>query len=281
MILFTRRSRLPLGIDIDPNELSVVAAEMRVGDFTVKAAESRNIRHDGEAERDRAIVETLRALLRDLNITERRCVIAAPLGETQTRLFRLPPGMRRAEAERAALLEADSLVPWPSRERLVALDPIPGASEMLLSIARSAAVDRAARLVKVAGLEPVAVDVPLCVWRRAAPEADALLDLRRERAALFVFGEPLGTVERFPQTTDDRLIAQTRAVLIQARRDGIADVERVATIGPRDRAAMIESELSDDGYDAQPLTLGTSESPAWAFAYGLATWSVLSRERAA
>jgi hypothetical protein len=189
--------------------------------------------------------------------------------------------MRAAEAERAALLEADSFVTWPAEERLIALDPIPGDSALLLSVARCAAVERAARLVKLAGFDPVAVDVPACVWRRSAPEADAVLDLRNDRAALFVFGTPLGTVERFPRESDEGLIARTRAALIQARRDGLADVERIVTAGSQERAASIEAALRADGYDAKPLVLGEAASPSWAFAYGLATWAIVARDRRA
>jgi hypothetical protein len=179
------------------------------------------------------------------------------------------------------MFEADTFVAWPSRERLMALDPIPDRSEYLLSVARTTAVERATRLVKLAGLEPVAVDVPVCVWRRTATETDAVLDLRQDRAALFVFGDPLGIVERFPENSGDQLVTQLRAVLIQARRDGVADVQRIVTVGQRERAAPIETALGDDGYEAGPLTLGGATAPPWAFAYGLANWAVLFRERPA
>jgi hypothetical protein len=280
-MIFARRHHLPLGVDIEAHEVSLVAVEMRAGRLVVKVAESRSLPPSGDAERDQAIVETLRAMRADLALGERRCVISAPLGETQTRTFLPPPGMRPAEAERAAMLEAETFVSWPARERLVALDPIPGADEYLLSVARGAAVERSARLMKLAGLEPVAVDVPACVWRRVVTEADAVLDLRQERAALFVFGNPLGLIERFPQGSDDQLLAQIRALLIQARRDGVADVERIVTAGSRERANSIESSLADDGYDAGPLTLGEAIAPPWSFAYGLASWAVLLRERPA
>lgn len=276
-MIFFKRNRLPLGIDIS-TDISLVAVDALSGRFNVRLAESRQIPAAPESERDRVCVETLRAILRDFNVVERRCVIAAPLGDAHTRLFRPAPGMRRAEAERAAMLEAETIVRWPSRERVIALDPIPGASEMLLSVARSTSIERIAQLAKLAGLEPVAVDVPLCAWRRAAPEADAVLELGAERAALFVFGRPLGAVELFGSHAGERLLAQIRATFIQARRDGIADVERIATVGPRERCQPIEIELAADGYDASPLRLGNFESPSWALAYGLATWSVVPRE---
>jgi len=280
-MIFARRRHLPLGVDIDADDISIVAVEMRAGRLVVKAAKSRSLPSSPDVERDRTIVETLRTLRADLALAERRCVIAAPLGETQTRTFRPPPGMRPAEVERAATLEAETFVSWPIRERLIALDPVPGTTEYLLSVARTTAVARASRLMKLAGLEPIAVDVPACVWRRAVTDADAVLDLRQERAALFVFGEPLGIIERFPQGPVDRLLAQIRALLIQARRDGVADVERIVTTGPRERATPIESALASDGYNAGPLTLGATTSPPWAFAYGLASWAILFRERPA
>jgi len=279
-MIFARRTRLPLGIDVDC-DVSIVALDIDAGKLVVRTAHSRTLPSVANAERERAVVETLRSLRAELELVERRCIISAPCWETQTRLFRPPPGMRRSETERAAMLEADSFTSWPRRDRVIALDPIPNAPELLLSVARAASVERATRLMRLSGFLPVAVDVPSCVWRRAAPETNALLDLRTKPPVLYVFGEPLGTVERLQDASDDRIVAQIRAALIQARRDGLADVERVSTVGPPERARAIEEALASDGYKAGPLTIGAVESPPWAFAFGLATWSVLPREGAA
>jgi hypothetical protein len=187
--------------------------------------------------------------------------------------------MRRAEAERAAVLEAASIIDWPDSERLVALDPIPGAAQdMLLSVARNSSVERLIAIARAGGLTPVAVDVPACAWRRALPNADAVLDYSSDRAELLIFGKPLGATYTFPpRLIEDRLASQVRAALVEARRDGVADVQRLEILGSRFRFESMAALLGDEGYVICPVMLGGVESPAWTFAYGLSSWSIAPR----
>jgi hypothetical protein len=228
---------------------------------------------------DLKIAETIRLILEDLETRERRCILAAPSHEVVTRIFRVPPGMRRTEAERAAALEADTIVDWPSAERLIALDPIPGnGAEMLLSIARNSTVQRLVAIARAGGLKPVAVDVPVCAWRRAVPEADAVLDCQTDRAELVIFGSLLGITQLFPpRLVDDRLKNHVRVAFADARRDGIADVQRLAILGTQYRYESIEPLLRDDGYTISPVALGGLQAPPWTFAFGLASWSIAPR----
>lgn len=274
---FQRKTSLPLGVDLGSEFVSVVAARAQGDGFTVAEMQTREVREREPL--DLAIAETLRELIATFETRERRCILAAPAGEVVTRIFRLPPGMRRGEAERAAALEADTIVDWPASERLVALDSLPGRSEeRLLSIARNSTVTRLVAIARAAGLRPVAVDVPACAWRRAVPDADAVLDCSTDRAALVVFGDPVGAVHLFPpRLIEDRLAANVRAAFADARRDGLADVQRLAVLGSRYRYEAIFDLLCDDGYALAPVTLGGHESPSWTFAYGLASWSVALR----
>ena len=57
----------------------------------------------------------------------------------------------------------------------------------------------------------------------------------------------------------------------------MADVQRLALLGPRFRFESIEELLRSDGYHIERVRLGGFESPTWAFAYGLASWSVAPR----
>jgi len=267
---------LPLGVDVGPDAVSVVASSL-VGDgFIVRETATQGVPSADERELDLRIAETLRRIVGDFGTRERRCVLAAPAGEVVTRTFRVPPGMRRGEAERAAALEADTIVDWPHRERLTALDSIPGTSdEMLLSVARTSTVERLVAIARAAGLRAVAVDAPACAWRRAIPLADAVLDCTPERAALIVFGRSAGVVHSFaPRLIDERLAASVRAAFVEARRDGLADVQRLAILAARDRYESLEALLHDDGYAVVPVSLGGVEGPPWTLAYGLASWSV-------
>jgi hypothetical protein len=276
--LFRRITHLPLGVDLGPEEVSIVAAELTPAGVVVAEALTRAVPR-AATEIEPAVRATLRALTLALKTKERRCVLAAPQADVTTRVFRLPEGMRRSEAERAAVLEADAIANWPSTERVVALDPIPGrANEMLLSIARTATIVRRVGVAQLAGLVPIAVDVPACAWQRALSGGEAVLDVRSERAALVIFGQPVGTVELLaPRLDDERLVAQVRSVLIQARRDGVADVQRLAIAGAPARYAALEALLRSDGYAVEPVCLAGVELPSWALAFGLALWSIAPR----
>ncbi len=273
----TRNTSLPLGVDIGNEFVSAVATEAAGDGFVI--CETHTLEVSATDPIDLAIAQTLRALLATFGTRERRCILAAPASDVVTRTFRVPPGMRRGEAERAAALEADTLVDWPASERLVALDPIPGRSdERLLSVARNGTVERIVSIARAAGLRPVAVDVPACAWRRAIADADAVLDCSTERAALVVFGDPVGVVHPYPpRLIDERLAANLRAAFAEARRDGIADVQRLTILGSRYRYESLEELLRGDGYTVASVNLGGIESPSWTFAYGLASWSIAPR----
>jgi hypothetical protein len=256
-----------------------VASDAAGDDFVVRDVAESDVPQGPESGLDLRVAETIRRALGVLTTRERRCVLSVPASEVVTRTFRVPPGMRRAEAERAAVLEAAGIIDWPESERLVALDPIPGASqEMLLSVARNSSVERLIAIARAGGLTPVAVDVPACAWRRALPNADAVLDYSSDRAELLIFGKPLGTTYTFPpRLIEDRLASQVRAALVEARRDGVADVQRLEILGSRFRFESIAALLCDEGYVISPVTLGGVESPAWTFAYGLSSWSIAPR----
>ncbi len=274
-----RRLSLPLGVDIGAEFVSIVASDAAGDGFIVRETRTLEVPNTDGTTLDLKIAETLREILTGFSTRERRCILAAPAGEVLTRTFRLPPGMRRSEAERAAALEADTIVDWPASERLVALDPIPGNSdEMLVSIARNSTVERLVAIARAAGLRAVAVDVPACAWRRAVPDADAVLDCTSDRAALVIFGQPVGIMHNFPpRLIDDRLASSVRSAFVDARREGVADVQRLAILGSRFRYESIEELLRDDGYAIAPVSLGELESPPWTFAYGLASWSIAPR----
>jgi hypothetical protein len=272
-----RKTSLPLGVDIGSEFVSAVAAHAEADGFAVGEMATREVAPKEPL--DLAIAEALRQLIGTFETRERRCVLAAPAGEVVTRTFRLPPGMRRGEAERAAALEADTIVDWPASERLVALDPLPGRSEeRLLSVARNSTVQRLVSIARAAGLRPRAGVGPAGGWRRAVPGADAVLDCSTDRAALVVFGDPVGVVHLFPpRLIEDRLAQSVRAAFADARRDGLADVQSLAILGSQYRYESICDLLGADGYALAPVRLGEHESPPWTFAYGLASWSIAPR----
>ncbi len=276
---FSAPASLPLGVDLGSDCVSIVASDAEADGFVVRETRTLDVPQSDAGALDLKIAETVRAILGGFRTRERRCVLAAPANDVVTRIFRAPPGMRRSEAERAAALEADSIVDWAASERLVALDPLPGRQdELLLSIARNSSVERLVAIARASGLRPVAVDVPACVWRRAVSGADALLDCSTDRATLTIFGEPIATTHVFaPRLIDDRLASSVRAAFVDARREGVCDVQRLAILGSKFRYESLEDLLRGDGYAIAPVELGGVEAPSWAFAYGLASWSIAPR----
>jgi hypothetical protein len=278
-VRFPSRAALPLGADIGRDVVSLVCATGSREGVTVRETGTQRVPPGTDSEIDFKVAETIRRVLDGLSTRERRCILAAPSGEVVHRAFRLPPGMSRREAERAACLEADTLVSWPPADRVLALEAIPGRDgEMLLSVARRSAVTQLVAIARAGGLKPVVVDLPVCAWRRAVPDSDAVLDVSRERAELVIFGDAVGAVHAFPpRLIDERLAALVRAALVEARRDGVADVRRLALLAANERYEALEAFLRDDGYSIAAVTCGAVRAPAWTYAFGLATWSAGTR----
>ena len=276
MKLFNRAASLPLGVDVTAESVSIVVPLAGASGFSIRETLSREVPRVDAPQLDLTLAQTIRSILESLETQERRCILAAPSQDVVTRTFRVPPGMGRKEAERAAALEAGTIVDWPASDRVVALDPIPATrDEMLLSVTRNGTVQRLVAIARAGGLKPVALDVPACAWRRAVPDADAVLDCQTDRAELVIFGAPLGTTQQFPpRFVDDRLASQVRSAFVDARRNGIADVQRLAILGTQYRYELLEPLLHDDGYTIGPVALGGVNSPPWTFAFGLATWSI-------
>ncbi len=277
--MMRRKKSLPLGVDLGAEVVSIVAANASTDGFTIAESRTLEVIKPSDGNVDRAIAETLRTIISGFATKERRCILAAPPAETVMKTFRVPPRMRRREAERAAALEANAIVDWPGAERLVALDPIPGRSdEMLLTIARNRSIERIVAIARAGGLRAVAVDTPACAWRRALPSADAVLDCSSDQATLDIFGDPIGVTHRFPpRLIDERLASSVRAALVEARREGVADPQRLAILGNRLRLELLEELLRDDGYALSLASIGDIEAPSWALAYGLSTWSIARR----
>jgi hypothetical protein len=128
-------------------------------------------------------------------------------------------------------------------------------------------------IAKSARLQPVAIDTPACAWRRFAPQADALLDAGSSRAALVVFSDPVPSFQLFaPRLIDERLAAQVRLGLIEARRDSEADVHRLLVFAAPERYDALAPLLGGEGYAVEPVRVCEVEAPAWTLAFALATW---------
>ena len=267
---------LPLGVDLAQRSFSVVAARATSDGCAVRAAHTEDLPESTVDRRERRTAELSRDIVARVAGNERRCILSAPPSETVVRTFRLPPGMSRREAERAAWLEADTLVEWPGDDRLVALDAITGLRRPDATEHRAFQFDPA-----IDGDRACRRGFVRLRWTRRCAPGDAPSATRTRCSTVRAIAPnssfsatPVGVSHVFaPRLIDERLAAQTRSAFVDARRDGLADVRRLAILASPLRYEILEEHVRDDGYRVAPVRVGDVSAPSWALAYGLASWS--------
>ena len=130
-------------------------------------------------------------LVQEVGGRERRCVISVGSPDAALRVVSLPE-MTWAERKSAVRYEAQRLVSWnieeiPTKLRLETLDRKKNA--YLVGAVRRA--DLAARLapLRLAGLRPVAADYDAFALRRAFPDADAIVDIGKDRSTIHAYDQ--------------------------------------------------------------------------------------------
>jgi hypothetical protein len=267
---------LPIGLDIAVAGVSAVSIAMDGDGARVEAA--AHVATD--TNEPPAIVAALRRVVKELGVSEKRCIV----GLAEPDAFAVPvafaPGMRRMAIVRAAQIEArrfdDEL---PPRDRSLSLAPV-GEGRYVLGVAKRSAIAARSALVRKAGLVVHAVDNEHCAWRRALPSVDALLDFSVDRARLVMFGDPVGenaTLFYGDYQNDSEFIDAIRAKLNDARLEDIADVRSIAIAGETSgRDALIARLGIECGVAAETAALdgmpASAPPPPWLLAYGLALW---------
>jgi len=267
---------LPIGVDIGVAGVSAVALSVdSEGAHVAAAAHVATDTNEPEA-----LVEALAAAIRELGVSERRCIV----GLAEPDAFAIPvafaPGMRRLAVVRAAQIEARRFdEEFPARDRVISLAPVaPGT--YVLGVAKRSAVAARTALMKRAGLIVHAADNEHCAWRRAQPDVDAVLDFSVDRARLIMFGTPVGenaTLFYGDHQDEFEFIEAIRAKLNVARLEDIADVRSIAVSGQTQGRDELIAQLADVcGVSAQNATIGDMPPgvppPTWLLAYGLALW---------
>jgi Tfp pilus assembly PilM family ATPase len=177
---------LPLGIDLGESRVRIAVFERhRFGTVRLRAVVSKDV---SSAE---LIPLLLEEMLRETGVRERRCVIALGSPSTALRVMRLPK-MSWAERMRAARFEAQRFVPWdieaePTHVRTHAID----AAQDLYAVGavRAQRVHELVALLRTAGLAVHAIDHDALAFRRALPDADAIIDVGTERSSVHAFPE--------------------------------------------------------------------------------------------
>lgn len=188
---------LPYGVDVGASRLCVVAIAEDSGRPRIENVAVRELPQGAGSSGALAEAELVAGLLREavaeIGARERRCVIA--VGEPQGSLRRaILPKMSSFERTRAATYEAVRFIDYPIADALVRVVPTGREHEYLLGIVRREALQSRLRMLRAAGLRPVAVDHAAFAWQRALPEADGVLDVGRARSTLTLFGGAIPVV---------------------------------------------------------------------------------------
>jgi hypothetical protein len=139
-----------------------------------------------------------------------------------------------------------------------------------------------ANLARAAGLKPIAVDTFWCGWRRAS-DADAILDLRLDLSSLCIFpyevegNVVLGGTHNFQAGIPFSTIAgKVGDILLGKRREHGHDVRTLAVAAKdeSDLKAALDALKVLNGCESVPVVIGGYVNPPWAYAYGLAKWSL-------
>jgi Tfp pilus assembly PilM family ATPase len=294
---------LPLGIDLGASRVRVAHAQ-RHDDGTIElvAVATRDHRND----QARAIAEAVA----ELRTRERRCIFG--LGEPSALLrgVRFPP-MRRGEQERAARFEATKFIDFPIAEAAVRVVPTVS-GESVIGVVRKNAIASLVSIAHAAKLRVTAVDNNSFAFRRAIPDADAVLDIGLDDSRLLVFrgsipverrfavggqaftraiarafGYDEATAERRKLTHGiagcaeaelDSLAADVANALVDCRLDGIGDVRSIALAGNGSRVAELPAVLERaTGVRVRLVTLDPTVSstlPPDVLRAGAADWSL-------
>lgn len=253
---------LPLGVDLASGH--VVAIERSKEACRVIAA-ARFEPADGR--------DALLTVLDELGIRERRAIVAVP--PTSARVGALhhgaavPPMLRDA----AAKVYAPDLIPTvPQGDELVSrFAGLSGAVGTLVASTRGE-VERTVERVREVGLEAVAVDVPAAVWMRVSP--DGVIDLKTNLVTVPTPTGVFSAVAAQGATPRDRA-ANVAQVVANARTQRQYRGEGVAVTGVQDHGDLdVLAERMGAAPLLYPLEIEGRIMPPWAFAYGLALWSL-------
>ena len=173
MSLFSGHQKALVGVDIGPSSIKLVELahtssrgvgayrleRFGVGDVPAGAVDGRHV-----ADAD-ALAAALKQALKGAGIKAKRAAAAVAGSSVITKTLSLPAGMGERELEALVQLEADQYIPYTLEEVKIdfeVLGPSRNSAEnvdVLLAASHSENVDERIKVLRIAGLEPVVVDV--------------------------------------------------------------------------------------------------------------------------
>jgi Tfp pilus assembly PilM family ATPase len=180
---------LPLGIDIGRRRVRIALMERSPEGYPrLMAVATREYLDDPSG--------AIAAAHAELQTKETRCVLALARPDAMLNLAEFPP-MPDRELRRAARFEAARFVDYPLSEATVTLVRTATAQRWIVGTVRRAVLAANLRAARKARLRPLAVDDASFAFRRAYPEADAIVDVGEEATRLMLYGPHLPFVNHF------------------------------------------------------------------------------------
>lgn len=165
------------GLDIGANLIKVVQLRPEKEKYQLLAIGMSSLPASFQSESkmdQQAIAEAIKKLLPDSGITAKGAVLALPESQVFSRVIELPP-LSEAELEGAIKWEAEQYIPIPIKDASVDYQiiskPPKGATEQQMEVFLVAApkdlVEKYLKLLKIAGLQPLALETELVSVCRA------------------------------------------------------------------------------------------------------------------
>ena len=167
-----------IGLDIGSSTIKVAQIEkIKKGFQLLSLGKTATPRPGLEADSQKsqvAVADAIKKLLKDLNIKNNRVVIALPEARIASRVIKVPL-MSDEELTSSLKYEADAFVPFPLdeailRHQIIERNEKEGVIEALLVASPKQLVEKYLKLLKLAGLIPLAVETELMALNRALVE---------------------------------------------------------------------------------------------------------------
>lgn len=191
-----------LGIDIGQNTIKVVSISVdSVGKLTLDAIGETKTPKIEVADKNRqkyleALGGSIKALLSDLRLKEKKVVVDLPENEVVSRLVRLPP-LKDSEIMDALKFEAETFVPYPLDEVSIDYEVIEkdeaGRLTIFVIAARNDLIAEQVKLFKSLKLDLIALESPSVALRRMIKKSVTTV----ERVMVLDIGEKYSDIFNF------------------------------------------------------------------------------------
>ena len=169
MLLFSRKYRQVLGLDITTSsikliELAMAGGQYRVESYAAEPTPANSINESSVVDPD-AVGEAIKRAVKRSGTTTREAAVAISGDAAITKVIQMPKGLRDADLETQVEMQADQYIPFPMDEVSYDFEVLgpsekdPESNDVLLVASRSDNVEQLRAAVSAGGLETRIVDV--------------------------------------------------------------------------------------------------------------------------